>query len=76
VAQYDFRLYFAACEINYRAINNTPTENWLVSFYYLRKMGNKLHPFLEDAKHGLHRLGIDKERSLFLDSGAIYCWTN
>ena len=34
-------------------------------------MGQRLRPFLEDAKHGLKRLGIDKERSLFLDSGAF-----
>lgn len=68
---YQFKLYLASAEINYRCIKDTPTENWLVSFYYLRKMGPKLVPFLEDAKYGLHRLGIDKERSLFLDSGAF-----
>jgi hypothetical protein len=34
-------------------------------------MGSKLKPFLEDAKHGLKRLGIDEERTLFLDSGAF-----
>lgn len=65
------KIYFASAEINYRCIHDTPTENWLVSFFYLRRMGSKLRPFLEDAKHGLKRLGIDKERSLFLDSGAF-----
>lgn len=34
-------------------------------------MGDKLKPFLEDAKHGLKRLGINEERTLFLDSGAF-----
>jgi len=65
------KIYFASAEINYRCIHDTPTKNWLVSFYYLRRMGAKLRPFLEDAKHGLKRLGIDEERSLFLDSGAF-----
>lgn len=65
------KIYFASAEINYRCIKNTPTKNWLVSFYYLRKMGPRLRPFLEDAKHGLKRLGINEERSLFLDSGAF-----
>ena len=65
------KIYFASAEINYRCIHDTPTENWLVSFFYLRRMGSKLRSFLEDAKHGLKRLGINKERSLFLDSGAF-----
>lgn len=65
------KIYFASAEINYRCIHNTPTKNWLVSFYYLRRLGSKLRPFLDDAKHGLKRLGIDEERSLFLDSGAF-----
>lgn len=65
------KIYLASSEINYRALKDTPTKNWLVSFYYLRKMGNKLEPFLEDAKHGLKRLGVNEERSLFLDSGAF-----
>ena len=66
------KIYFASAEINYRCIKDTPTENWLVSFFYLRRMPkDRLRHFLDDAKHGLKRLGIDKERSLFLDSGAF-----
>lgn len=65
------KLYLASTEINYRCCKNTPTKNWLVSFFYLRRMGSRLIPFLEDAKHGLKRLGINEERSLFLDSGAF-----
>lgn len=53
-------------------MHSTPTRNWLVSFYYLRRMKKPdLERFLEDAKHGLKRLGINEERSLFLDSGAF-----
>lgn len=71
---YDFKLFLASAEINYRCIRDTPTKNWLVSFYYLRKMNKtKLHNFLEDAKHGLKRLDpkCTEERTLFLDSGAF-----
>lgn len=67
-----FKMFLASSEINYRALKDTPTKNWLCSFYYLRKMGDKLVPFLEDAKHGLKtRFGLDEERTLFLDSGAF-----
>ncbi len=68
----EFKMFMASSEINARALKDTQTENWLCSFYYLRKMGDKLVPFLEDAKYGLQRrFGIDKERTLFLDSGAF-----
>lgn len=69
---YHFDLYFASAEINYRAIHDTPTRNWLVSFYYLRRMKKTaLENFLYDAKFGLKRLGINEKRKLFLDSGAF-----
>jgi hypothetical protein len=70
--KYDFKLFLASCEINYRCCKDTPTRNWLVSFYYLRRMPKqRLLEFLEDAKYGLKRLGINEERTLFLDSGAF-----
>jgi len=70
--KYQFRLFLASCEINYRACKDTPTKNWLCSFYYLRGMPkSKLEHFLKDAKYGLTRLGIEEERTMFLDSGAF-----
>lgn len=70
--KYTFRLFLASTEINYRCCKDVTNQNWLVSFYYLRRMPKgRLISFLEDAKHGLHRLGINQERCLFLDSGAF-----
>jgi len=72
--KYEFKLFIASCEINYRCCKNTPTKNWLVSFYYLRKMPReRLEAFLKDAKYGLSRIipGCDETRTLFLDSGAF-----
>ena len=67
-----FTMFFASAEINYRAIKDTPTKNWLVSFYYLKgKSHQDIEDFLYDAKYGLKRLGINEERTLFLDSGAF-----
>lgn len=70
--KYEFKLFLAATEINYRCCKDTKTYNWLMSYYYLRKMPKeRLIALLEDAKHGLRRLGIDEDRTLFLDSGAF-----
>lgn len=64
------KIFLAACEVNFRCCKDTPTKNWLVSYYYLRQMKN-VEDFLKDAKFGLRRLGINEDRTLFLDSGAF-----